>query len=204
MSRFSLEVFGSSCAEINRLSLPPLRPSATALVVVDMQQKLVAQGPPACQADLGWARLPGLIWRLRLILLAARAAGLRIVHTRSGPAIGFDFIDALRPAPSETVLDRPGEGEFQAGGLETLLAQWGVSTVLLCGQALDGAFEPSASAASGSERTCWRVRDASVGLKLPGRPSAEATEAPGAACEWQVNTAEVLAAINSGGAAAQR
>ena len=46
---------------------------------------------------------------------------------------GHDIIDALRPAPGEVVIDKPGYGAFYRTGLQAVLQRMGVARLLLCG-----------------------------------------------------------------------
>lgn len=72
-------------------------------------------------------------------LLRSRVAGAEIGSR--GPLgrllvrgeAGHDIIDALRPAPGEIVIDKPGYGAFHRTGLETVLQGMGVARLLLCG-----------------------------------------------------------------------
>lgn len=143
-------------------------PASTALVVIDMQRDFCEAGGYADHAGLDVGRLAKVIERIRLLLDAARAAGIMIVHTReghlpdlsdcapeklrrsraAGAAIGsqgplgrllirgedgHDFIDRLRPARDEAVIDKPGYGAFHRTGLGTLLEERGIATLILCG-----------------------------------------------------------------------
>lgn len=58
--------------------------ASTALVVIDMQRDFCEAGGYADQAGLDIHRLSGVIERIRLLLDAARAAGVMVVHTREG------------------------------------------------------------------------------------------------------------------------
>ncbi|MFC3694094.1 cysteine hydrolase family protein [Chenggangzhangella methanolivorans] len=46
---------------------------------------------------------------------------------------GHDIIAALRPAPGEPVIDKPGKGAFYQTDLELMLRNRGVDTLLVCG-----------------------------------------------------------------------
>lgn len=46
---------------------------------------------------------------------------------------GHGIIDALRPAPDEVVIDKPGYGAFHRTGLDDVLQAMGVARLLLCG-----------------------------------------------------------------------
>jgi nicotinamidase-related amidase len=58
--------------------------ASSALVIIDMQRDFCDDGGYAAQAGLDTARLAGPIANIRLLLDAARAAGLLVVHTREG------------------------------------------------------------------------------------------------------------------------
>ena len=58
--------------------------ASTALVIIDMQRDFCDDSGYAAQAGLDTARLAGTIVNIRLLLDAARAAGLLVVHTREG------------------------------------------------------------------------------------------------------------------------
>jgi nicotinamidase-related amidase len=46
---------------------------------------------------------------------------------------GHDIVDALKPAPGEPVVDKPGKGAFYATDLDSLLHNRGVSQLVVCG-----------------------------------------------------------------------
>ncbi len=47
--------------------------------------------------------------------------------------VGHDFIDGLHPLPGEPVIDKPGYGAFHQTDLQQILANRGITTLLLCG-----------------------------------------------------------------------
>jgi nicotinamidase-related amidase len=59
-------------------------PDATALVIIDMQRDFCSPYGYAARAGLDVARLSEPIAQIRLLLAAAREAGLLVVHTREG------------------------------------------------------------------------------------------------------------------------
>lgn len=59
-------------------------PSATALIVIDMQRDFCSPHGYAARAGLDVARLAQPIVQIRRLLAAARAAGMLVVHTREG------------------------------------------------------------------------------------------------------------------------
>mgnify|MGYP001210774139 CR=1 FL=1 len=58
--------------------------SRSALLVIDMQRDFCSAGGYAAQAGLDVTRLSSVISNIRLMLDAARAAGMAVVHTREG------------------------------------------------------------------------------------------------------------------------
>lgn len=59
-------------------------PAATALLVIDMQRDFCSPQGYAARAGLDVARLARPIAQIQRLLMAARAAGLLVVHTREG------------------------------------------------------------------------------------------------------------------------
>jgi nicotinamidase-related amidase len=72
-------------------------------------------------------------------LRRSRTAGAEI--GRQGPMgrllvrgeYGHDIIDRLKPLQGETVIDKPGYGAFYRTGLEAILRERGIRTLILCG-----------------------------------------------------------------------
>ncbi len=58
--------------------------SCSALLIIDMQRDFCSPGGYAAQAGLEVARLSSVIANIRMLLDAARAVGMTIVHTREG------------------------------------------------------------------------------------------------------------------------
>lgn len=46
---------------------------------------------------------------------------------------GHDLIPSLYPQAGETIIDKPGKGAFYATGLQTLLQERGIETLIVCG-----------------------------------------------------------------------
>lgn len=65
-------------------TLTDLDPATTALVVIDMQRDFCSPGGYAHQAGLDIARMQAVVGQVKALLVAARGAGLHIVHTREG------------------------------------------------------------------------------------------------------------------------
>ena len=119
--------------------------SRTALVIVDMQNDFVAQG--------GSLRVPdaqSTIPAISTLLELWRAYGMRVVftqdthrdgdpewriwpeHAREG-SWGWQIVDALAPAPDETVIPKVRYDGFYGTPLDHLLRLWGVTTLVICG-----------------------------------------------------------------------
>ena len=120
-------------------------PARTALLVVDMQNDFVAEG--------GSLRVPtaeSTIPTISALLELARAYGMRVVftqdthrdgdpewriwpeHAREG-SWGWEIVDALAPAPDETVIRKVRYDGFYGTPLDHLLRLWGVTTLVICG-----------------------------------------------------------------------
>jgi biuret amidohydrolase len=65
-------------------NLQGLDPQATALIVIDMQRDFCSPGGYAHQAGLDIARMQAVVGQVKVLLTAARAAGLHVFHTREG------------------------------------------------------------------------------------------------------------------------
>ena len=135
------------------LAVPPiprtervaLDPTTTALVVVDMQNDFVREGGSLRGPDAE-ATIPAI----RGLLERARAQGMHVVfsqdthrdgdpewriwpeHCREG-SWGWEIVDALAPAPDETVLRKVRYDAFYGTELDHMLRLWNIDTILLCG-----------------------------------------------------------------------
>ena len=135
----------------------------SALLVIDMQRDFLDPEGMCGVLGEPVARLQAIVPRLAGLVAAAREAGLSLIHTREGYApnlsdlqaaksgasevgqsgplgrflvrgqAGHDFIAALRPAPGETVIDKPGFGAFHDTDLEERLRAARISHLLLTG-----------------------------------------------------------------------
>jgi biuret amidohydrolase len=138
-------------------------PRETALLLIDMQKDFLAPGGLCDTLGEDIAAMRPIIPRIQQLLPALRRAGLRIIHTREGYAPdlsdvnplkrsrgtvgqpgplgrflirgerGHDFIDELRPAPGERVVDKPGFGAFFRTDLEEHLRATGITHLLIAG-----------------------------------------------------------------------
>jgi len=112
-----------------------------------------------------YARVRSAIPNLRRLLDDSRAAGILVVHIRTAShtpdgrdmspklrAYGFtpaqgsrgaDIVEDVRPRPGEIVLSKPASSVCTGTGLDELLRNAGIETVILAGISFDGALEGS-------------------------------------------------------------
>ena len=133
-------------------------PESTALLVIDLQQEFFTDGSGECVEAMR-AILP----RVAAILGMARELGCKVIHTREsyqpdlsdvheyrrslnyvgkpGPLgrfcilgePGHEFVDQVKPLPSEPVVDKASFGAFYNSNLDDLLKQDGIDHLMLCG-----------------------------------------------------------------------
>jgi nicotinamidase-related amidase len=120
-------------------------PGTTALIVVDMQNDFVSDGGSLRVAD-AQATVP-VIQRL---IGFARGHDLRVIysqdthregdpewniwpeHAREG-SWGWEIVEALRPAPGDTVITKVRYDAFYGTPLDHLLRVWGITALIICG-----------------------------------------------------------------------
>lgn len=73
---------------------------------------------------------------------------------------GHDFIDELRPAPGEFVIDKPGYSAFEHTPLAAMLTTRGIDTLLLCGITTEVCVSSTLRAAIDRGYRCHTVADA--------------------------------------------
>jgi nicotinamidase-related amidase len=73
---------------------------------------------------------------------------------------GHDFIDELRPARGETVIDKPGYSAFHRTALAELLAAKGIDTLVLCGVTTEVCVHSTLREAVDRGLACLTVGDA--------------------------------------------
>ena len=132
-------------------------PSRTALLVIDMQCEFFAsfEDDPNPMLEI--------VPRVAALAELARAAGVRVIHTREGYAadmsdvsafratldyVGYagdlgrslirgepshDFLDELQPEPGEAVIDKAGFSAFYGSGLDNLLRASGIDHLIFAG-----------------------------------------------------------------------
>jgi nicotinamidase-related amidase len=167
----------------------------TALLVIDMQRDFLQPQGYAAQAGLDIGPLRAAIGPVGAVLVAARAAGILVVHTREGHVAdlsdcppyklarsrragaeigspgplgrllvrgeyGHDFVDELRPAPGEIVIDKPGYSAFEHTTLQQLLTTRGIDTLVVSGITTEVCVSSTVRAAADRGYRCLTVRDA--------------------------------------------
>jgi len=138
-----------------------LDPSATAVIVVDMQNDFCHAGGYYGAAGRDISAHTAAIAPVAALIERARAAGSPVVFTRlvyderagamedrhairpkrwssSGKRLepgswGAAIVDELAPRPADIVIDKPGYSAFEATGLEQSLFDRGIRAIVLCG-----------------------------------------------------------------------
>lgn len=138
-------------------------PDSTALLVVDMQRDFLDSGGMAAVDGEDVAGLRNVMPAVAAVTAAARAGGVRVIHTREGYSadlsdvsamkaqrgsvgiagplgrflirgeVGHDFYDGFAPVGDETVIDKPGFSAFFRTGLEDRLRSDSVTHLIICG-----------------------------------------------------------------------
>lgn len=75
---------------------------------------------------------------------------------------GHDFVDALKPAAGEFVIDKPGYGAFHNTRLAQVLAAHGVEQLILCGVTTEVCVHSTLREAVDRGYTCTTVGDATA------------------------------------------
>jgi nicotinamidase-related amidase len=135
-------------------------PSRTVLLIGDMQNDFVTEG-----GTLVVPSAEGTVPIIRNLLELARDSGIRVVfvqdthndgdpewdiwgeHCREG-SWGWQIVDALAPNEDETTIRKPRYDAFYGTGLEHMLRQWGVNTMIICGTVANICVHYTASSAA--------------------------------------------------------
>ena len=137
-----------------------LDPSRTVLLIGDMQNDFVTEG-----GTLVVPSAEGTVPIIRNLLELARDSGMRVVfvqdthndgdpeweiwgeHCREG-SWGWQVVDGLAPNEDETTIQKPRYDAFYGTGLEHMLRQWGVDTLIICGTVANICVHYTASSAA--------------------------------------------------------
>jgi nicotinamidase-related amidase len=204
-----------------------LEPPRTALLVIDMQRDFVLPGGFGEALGNDVSLLWAAVEPLRLVLAAAREAGLLVVHTREGhrpdlsdcpPAkrsrgrpsqrigdagpmgrilvrgeYGHGIIDELAPMPGEPVIDKPGKGSFHATGLEALLVEHGITSLVVTGVTTEVCVHTTVREANDRGLECLVLADCVASYRPDLHAAAlEMTTAQGGIFGWVGTSADLL------------
>ena len=120
-------------------------PGTSALIVVDMQNDFVSDGGSLRVADA-----EGTVPVIQRLIGFARHHDLPVIytqdthregdpewdiwpeHAREG-SWGWEIVEALRPAPGDTVITKVRYDAFYGTALDHMLRVWGIRALIICG-----------------------------------------------------------------------
>ena len=79
---------------------------------------------------------------------------------------GHDIVDALKPAPGEPVVDKPGKGAFYATDLDSMLHNRGIRQIVVCGVTTEVCVNTTVREANDRGYDCLVLEDC-VGSYFP-------------------------------------
>jgi nicotinamidase-related amidase len=156
----SITAINIACQEEREFSFAP---KSTAFLAIDMQKDFLSADGWCAARYGDPVAMRAIVPRFKALTGLAREAGCTVIHTREGYApglsdvhamkaargvvgepgplgrflirgeAGHDFVDELRPAPGEAVVDKPGFGAFYSTGLEAMLRAAGITHLILAG-----------------------------------------------------------------------
>ena len=111
---------------------------------------------------------------------------------------GCDIIAALAPRPQETVIDKPGKGAFYDTPLQAVLANLGVTQLVLAGVTTEVCVQTTMREANDRGFDCLLVEEATASY-FPAFKAAtiEMIVAQGGIVGWAAPLAKVLAAVKA-------
>jgi biuret amidohydrolase len=109
---------------------------------------------------------------------------------------GHEIVAALAPRPGEVVLDKPGKGAFCATGLDLMLHNRGIQSLLVCGVTTEVCVTTTVREANDRGYECVVLSDC-VGSYFPEfqRVALEMIKAQGALFGWVSDSPRALAAL---------
>ena len=110
---------------------------------------------------------------------------------------GHDIIDALKPAPGEPVIDKPGKGAFYATDLDAMLHNRGIRSLVVCGVTTEVCVNTSVREANDRGYDCLVLEDC-VGSYFPAfqRAALDMIKAQGGIFGWVSDSSRFLEALN--------
>jgi nicotinamidase-related amidase len=111
---------------------------------------------------------------------------------------GSQLIDALAPAPGETVIDKPGKGAFYATGLHGALQAQGVTHLVFLGVTTEVCVQTSMREANDRGYDCLLLEDCCASY-FPDfhRATLEMVRAQGGIVGWTATGADLRAALRT-------
>ena len=110
---------------------------------------------------------------------------------------GADIVPDLYPLPGETVIDKPGKGSFYATPLPGLLAEKGITHLLVAGVTTEVCVQTTMREANDRGYECLLVEDATESYFAEFKAATLAmVRAQGAIVGWTATTSQVLAALD--------
>ena len=111
---------------------------------------------------------------------------------------GHDIVDELAPAPGETVIDKPGKGAFYGTDLQQLLADAGITQLIVTGVTTEVCVHTTTREANDRGYECLVVADC-VGSYFPEfqRVGLEMVKAQGGIFGWVAHSTAVLEALDA-------
>ncbi|RIV40881.1 cysteine hydrolase family protein [Micromonospora radicis] len=109
---------------------------------------------------------------------------------------GHDIVDELAPLPGEPVIDKPGKGAFYATGLDELLAERNVRSLLVTGVTTEVCVHTTVREANDRGYECLVLADC-VGSYFPEfqRVGLDMIAAQGGIFGWVADSMDVLAVL---------
>ena len=110
---------------------------------------------------------------------------------------GHDIVDALKPAPGEPVVDKPGKGAFYATDLDSMLRNRGIRSLVVCGVTTEVCVNTTVREANDRGYDCLVLEDC-VGSYFPEFQAAALAmiKAQGGIFGWVSDSGRFLAALN--------
>jgi biuret amidohydrolase len=111
---------------------------------------------------------------------------------------GHDIVPELAPAPGEAVVDKPGKGAFYATGLELILHNRGIKSLIVCGVTTEVCVNTTVREANDRGFECVVLADC-VGSYFPEfqRAALEMIKAQGGIFGWVSDSTRALQALAS-------
>ena len=111
---------------------------------------------------------------------------------------GHDIVDALKPAPGEPVVDKPGKGAFYATDLDSLLHNRGIRQLVVCGVTTEVCVNTTVREANDRGYDCLLVEDCTESY-FPAFKQAtlEMVRAQGGIVGWTAPSTAVVAGLAS-------